>query len=78
MSSNPSQLSPRHEALDAVKNVRSSLREAPIISELSWEKIIGIAWEHRSQLGDRREIQRELREVLLDASRDAVVSDAAE
>jgi len=78
MSSNPGQPSPRQEALDAVKNVRSAIGNAPIISEDSWEKIIGIAWEYRSQLGDRREIQRKLREVLLDASRDAAVSRAAE
>lgn len=68
-------ISPRQEALDAIKRARGDIAD-PSISDSAWEGIVGIAWENRSQMGDRREIQRDLREVLLEASREGGVEGA--
>lgn len=70
-------ISPRQEALDAIKRVRADVVD-PSIPEDAWAAIVGVAWEHRSQLGDRREIQRELRELLLEASREGGAGSAAQ
>jgi hypothetical protein len=61
-------LSPRQEALNSVLAVRGSIPGATIDPD-TWDKLVGIAWDHRTASGDRREIQRELRQVLLAAAR---------
>ena len=61
-------LSPRQEALDSILHVSTSIENASIDGD-TWERIVAIAWENRTHTGDRREVQRELREVLLEASR---------
>ena len=69
-------LSPRQEALDSIMQVRETYPGATIDSD-TWDKLVGIAWDNRTQTGDRREIQRSLREVLLEASRAGGSDDAA-
>jgi hypothetical protein len=75
--SNQTPISPRQEALDAIKRARGGIAD-PSISESAWDSIVGIAWENRSQMGDRRETQRDLRDVLLEASREGGVEVAVE
>jgi hypothetical protein len=70
------QLSPRQEALDSILQVRETYPGATIDTD-TWDKLVGIAWDNRTQTGDRREIQRSLREVLLEASRIGGIDDAA-
>lgn len=69
-------LAPRQEALDSILQVRETYPGATIDSD-TWDKLVGIAWDNRTQTGDRREIQRSLREVLLEASRTGGSDDAA-
>jgi hypothetical protein len=69
-------LSPRQEALNSILQVRETYPHATIDSD-TWDKLVGIAWDNRTQTGDRREIQRSLREVLLEASRTGGSHDAA-
>lgn len=61
-------LSPRQEALDSILHVSAAMPDVAIDAE-TWNQLVGIAWAHRTNTGDRREVQRELREVLLEASR---------
>ena len=61
-------LSPRQEALNSILQVRETYPGATIDTD-TWDKLVSIAWDNRMQTGDRREIQRNLREVLLEASR---------
>lgn len=61
-------VSPRQEALNSILKVRETYPGATIDPD-TWDKLISIAWDDRMQSGDRREIQRNLREVLLEASR---------
>jgi len=69
-------LSPRQEALDSILQVRQAYSGATINAD-TWYKIVGIAWDSRMQAGDRREIQRSLRAVLLEAARTGGQHDAA-
>jgi hypothetical protein len=69
-------LSPRQEALDSILQVRATYTGATIDAD-TWDKIVGIAWDSRMQAGDRREIQRSLRAVLLEAARTGGSHDAA-
>lgn len=69
-------LSPRQEALNSILKVRETYPDATIDAD-TWDKLIGIAWDTRTQTGDRREIQRSLRKVLLEASRTEGRDDAA-
>jgi hypothetical protein len=69
-------LSPRQGALDSILEVRKTYPGATIDAD-TWDKLVGIAWDNRTQTGDRREIQRSLREVLLEASRTGGSGDAA-
>ena len=61
-------LSPRQEALNSILAVRADLAQ-PVINSETWDRIVTIAWDHRTAAADRREIQRELRQVLLEATR---------
>lgn len=69
-------VSPRQEALNSILQVRETYPSA-IIDTDTWNKLVGIAWDNRMQTGDRREIQRNLREVLLEAARARGGDDAA-
>ena len=62
-------LSPRTEALKSILEVRATSSDATIDPD-TWEQLVDVAWDNRAQIGDRREIQRELREVLLKSTRD--------
>lgn len=65
----PQRPSPRQEALYAI--LESSAESVDcVISDSVWEKLISVAWDNRSHVGDRREIQREIRAILLEASRE--------
>lgn len=68
-------ISPLEEALKAILEVRKSLDD-PRIDAVAWEAMIEIAWDNRTHEGDRRETQRSLRKVLLQASRRSEPSDA--
>jgi hypothetical protein len=68
-------LSPRQEALNSILQVRATYPSA-VIDVDTWDRLVGIAWDNRTQTGDRREIQRSLREVLLEASRTGGSNDA--
>jgi hypothetical protein len=61
-------VSPRQEALDAILSVRGDFPDATIGAD-TWEKLVAISWDSRSQSGDRRDIQREIRRVLLESTR---------
>lgn len=61
-------LSPRQEALNSILQVRDTEPGATISTD-TWDKIVAIAWDSRTQTGDRRDVQRSLREVLLEAAR---------
>lgn len=69
-------LSPRQEALNSILRVRDTYPNATIDPD-TWDKLVGIAWENRTQLGDRRVIQRDLRQVLLESTRRGNSEDAA-
>ena len=71
----PRPMSPRREALNSILQVRETYLGATIDAD-TWDKLVGIAWDNRTQTGDRREIQRSLRQVLLDASRSEGRDDA--
>jgi hypothetical protein len=66
--SESSSISPREEALQAILDVRESVG-GPRLDITTWERVIELAWDHRTHDGDRREVQRELRQILLQASR---------
>jgi hypothetical protein len=68
-------LAPRQEALNSILQVRETYAGATIDAD-TWDKLVGIAWDNRTLTGDRREIQRNLREVLLEASRTGGRDDA--
>ncbi|GIG53334.1 hypothetical protein Dac01nite_00860 [Demequina activiva] len=57
--------SPREEALVAILKTRSDTEGAEI-SPAAWSKLVAHAWDRRNHLGDRREIQREIKRVLLE------------
>jgi hypothetical protein len=61
-------LSPRQEALNSILQVRGTYPGATIGTD-TWDRLVSVAWDSRMQTGDRREVQRELRAVLLEASR---------
>ena len=69
-------LSPRQEALNSILQVRQAY-PGPTIDTDAWDKLVSIAWDNRTQTGDRREVQRNLREVLLDVSRSGGGDNAA-
>jgi hypothetical protein len=66
--SQPTPISPRQEALASILAVREGYANATIDPD-TWVKLVGIAWDNRAFAGDRRELQRELRRVLLEAAR---------
>jgi len=70
MTSHSNPISPRTEALGSILAVRESYQDATIGAE-TWDELVGVAWETRSQIGDRRDVQRVLRQILLQASRQA-------
>ena len=57
--------SPREEALRAVLSSQPESGEAGL-SAMSWEKLVGLAWENRAHAGDRREIRKQVREILIE------------
>jgi hypothetical protein len=61
-------LSPRQEALNSILQVRAEYSGASIETDV-WDQLVNIAWDGRTQSGDRREIQRSIRQVLLEAAR---------
>ena len=61
-------LSPRQEALDAILLTRAEL-DATLVSEAAWEKLVAVAWDNRSHAGERRDIRREVRNVLHETGR---------
>jgi hypothetical protein len=61
-------LSPRQEALNSILQERTEYEGATIEPHV-WDKLVTIAWDSRTHSGDRREIQRAIRAVLLDAAR---------
>jgi hypothetical protein len=63
------QISPRSEALKSILEVRDSIEGASIDAD-TWDMIVGIAWDTRAQVGDRREIQRVIRATLLESTRE--------
>jgi hypothetical protein len=63
----PGSSSPRQAALDAIEEVRAA-RSRATLDLVAWDKLVTIAWENRAQTRDRREVQRDLRQVLLEAS----------
>jgi hypothetical protein len=62
--------SPRQEALNAILETRAIADEGSI-SEAAWDKLVTLAWDQRTYVGDRREIRREIRTILLDSGRSA-------
>lgn len=75
MSQSSTPPSPRQEALNAVLMVREAYANASI-NPSTWDRLLEIAWENRTQVGDRREIQRNLRQVLLESTRNRDANDA--
>jgi hypothetical protein len=61
-------ISPRNEALSTILNVRASLPQ-PLIGVDDWADLVDIAWSARASVGDRRDIQRAVRDVLLRAAK---------
>lgn len=61
-------LSPRQEALSSILQERTEYPGATIEPDV-WDKLVTIAWDARTQSGDRRDVQRALRAVLLEAAR---------
>jgi len=58
-------VSPRQEALNSILAVRGTLQD-PVVPAEAWEKIVDLAWDARSIVSDRRELQREIRAALLE------------
>jgi hypothetical protein len=65
--SHPTAISPREEALRAILQTREvhESGEHMTIDLMTWDRLVAIAWDNRSEIGDRREVQRELRSALL-------------
>lgn len=61
--------SPRQEALNAILETRAITDDEVVISESAWEKLVTLAWDNRSHVGDRREIRRQVRSILLEDGR---------
>lgn len=61
-------LSPREEALQAVLSSQASSEESGL-SDSAWEKLVSLAWDHRAHAGDRREIRKKVREILVEDMR---------
>lgn len=68
--SQPHQISPREEALKAILRVHEAIAD-PLTTDTAWTKMLDLAWENRTHDDDRVSIQRELRQILLEASRGA-------
>lgn len=62
----PKRPSPRQEALAAILETQAQ-QERTLIPADVWEKLIALAWDNRAHVGDRREIRRQVRAVLLAA-----------
>lgn len=62
-------ISPRTEALKSILEMREAYMVSTIDPD-TWRKLVDVAWDNRAQVGDRREIQRELREILLMSTKD--------
>lgn len=60
--------SPRQEALAAILQTHGLLDDALLTADV-WEKLITLAWDNRTHAGDRREIRRDMRSILLEAVR---------
>jgi hypothetical protein len=75
--SKPARPSPRQEALYAILETSAEMGDATI-SDSVWDKLVTIAWDNRHHVGDRRDVQRQVRATLLEASREGGGSDAAE
>lgn len=60
--------SPRQEALYAILETSASL-DRVLIDEVAWERLITLAWDNRSHVGDRREIRRQIRNILIESDR---------
>ena len=69
--------SPRQEALYAILESSAESSDTTI-SDRVWDKLVTIAWDNRSHVGDRREIQRQIRATLLEASREDGDTDAVD
>ena len=69
-------LSPRQEALNSILQERAEYPTATIETHV-WDQLVTIAWENRTHAGDRREIQRTIRQVLLEAARNSGDGDDA-
>ena len=61
--------SPREEALEAILATRMSTEGAKITPS-AWAQLVAHAWDQRAHVGDRRDIQREVKRILLDDSRE--------
>ncbi len=60
--------SPRQEALNAILETQQGLEETLLDAD-AWEKLVSLAWDHRTHVGDRRELRREVKSILLEAAR---------
>jgi hypothetical protein len=60
-------ISPRQAALEAVLRARDK-RQDPRISEAVWSRLLELAWDERSLVGDRREHRRSIGETLMKSS----------
>lgn len=60
--------SPRQEALTAILETHELLDDI-LLDAAAWEKLVSLAWDNRSHVGDRREIRREMKNILLAAAR---------
>ena len=60
--------SPRQEALTAILQTHELLDDS-LLNANVWEKLITLAWDHRTHVGERREIRRDVRSILLEAAR---------
>jgi hypothetical protein len=60
--------------LVALKSIvaASSNGGSPVITEDTWETLIGIAWDSQSSQIDRREVRHQLRSALLESLKDEV------
>jgi hypothetical protein len=67
--SRPDRLSPRQEALDAILATSAAAADSTI-DATTWDRLVALAWDNRAYAGDRREIRREIRAILLDSTRD--------
>lgn len=69
--SSSERLSPRQEALNAILETRG-IAETTTVSTHGWERLVALAWDKRTHVGDRREIRREIRRILLEDGREDV------